>query len=311
MTGFFRRRRVHFRDPPGPTLRMKRLPFLAVLAFTLALALTIASAETPSESALALFRSKNYSAAREAFATLAAAEPQNADAHFHLGLIAAHLDDFNESIRQLEQAVALAPANPAYLVELGGAYGDAAEKAGLFEKLSWAKKCRAALEQAVQLAPDDIPARNALLTYYRQAPSFAGGGIAKAYEQAEEIRKRDPIAGAAALGQLSLADHKAGQAFALYLDALKSAPDNYAVLYGLGRAAAQTGQHLDEGEAALRRCLALPPPDDQPGPAPVQWRLGNIAEKRGDRAAARTAYEAAVKLDPSFKQAADSLAKLK
>ena len=43
----------------------------------------------------------------------------------------------------------------------------------------------------------------------------------------------------------------------------------------------------------------------------MQWRLGNIAEKRGDTPAARTAYAAALKEDPNFTQARDALAKLK
>ena len=53
------------------------------------------------------------------------------------------------------------------------------------------------------------------------------------------------------------------------------------------------------------------PAKEEPSHAAVHWRLGNIAERRRETAAARTAYETALKLDPNFKQAAASLAKLK
>lgn len=287
---------------------MLRFRLLLVLASVLVFARADSSLPP---AVVAPFEAKNYPAAREALQQLLASDPQNAEARYTLGLVTGKLGETDEAIRQLEQASALAPTNPKYLIELGGAYGTAAEKASLFAKLTWAKKCQTALEKAVQVAPDYLPARNALVTFYRSAPTFAGGGMSKAYEQAEEIRKRDPLVGAAVLGQLYLAEKKIDQAFALYTETLKAAPDHYGLLYGIGRAAAQTGQHVEDGERALRRCLELTPGADDPGHAPVQWRLGNLAERRGDTAAARAAYEAALKLDATFRQAADSLAKLK
>jgi len=268
-------------------------------------------AETPAETARRLFEAKRYPEARVVIEKIAAAEPNNAEAQFYLGVLAEMRGDLDEAVAHLERATALTPANSNYVLELGGAYGQAAQKAGLFSKFGLAKKCQAALEKAVALDPDNLDARNGLLSYYRQAPSIIGGGIAKAYEQAAEIRKRDPLMGANVLGQIYLDDKKPDEAFALYEATLRTAPDDYGLLYAIGRAAAQTGQHLDRGEQTLRRCLTLTPPARQPGPAAVNWRLGNIAEKRGDPAAARAAYHVALQLDPTFKLAADSLAKLK
>ena len=92
---------------------------------------------------------------------------------------------------------------------------------------------------------------------------------------------------------------------------LKAHPDYYLALYSIGRTAAQTGQRLERGDETLRRCLELPPGKGEPGHAAVQWRLGNIAEKRGDPAGARAHYEAGLKDDPNFPQLTASLAKLK
>ena len=283
------------------------LRLLVIFAVTAALL----RAAAPIDDAVALYKSKQYPAARTALEQIAAAEPANAAAHYYLGVLAEKRGDTDEAVRQLETATTLAPKNSTYFLELGGAYGTAIDKAGMFSKLGLAKKCGAALEQAVALAPDSIDARNGLISFYRSAPSFAGGSMSKAYEQAAEIKKRDPIVGAYAYGQLYLADKKYDDAFNVLETALKTAPDNYLALYSIGRTAAQTGLRLDRGEQALRHCLELTPAKNEPGHAAVHWRLGVIAEKRQDSAAARVAYETSLKLDPEFKLAADSLAKLK
>lgn len=263
------------------------------------------------EQAVGLFQAKKYPEAHAAFEDIATAEANNAEARFYLGVLASRRGDNTEAIRRLEEAVALNPQASKYFLELGGAYGNAAAKAGLFSKLEFAKKCQNALETAVRIDPNSLEARNGLVSFYRSAPTFAGGGMSKAYEQAEEIRKRDALMGASVIGQLYLSEKKIDQAFSLYEETLRGHPDSYTLLYAIGRAAAQTGQHLDRGEQTLRRCLELTPGKNDPGYAPVHWRLGNIAEKRGQPAAARAAYEAALKADPGFTQAKDSLAKLK
>ncbi|MDB6128083.1 MAG: Tetratricopeptide repeat protein [Verrucomicrobia bacterium] len=268
-------------------------------------------AETPRDSALALYKAKHFPEARAAFAQLSTAEPQNAEFHYYLGLIAARRNETDEAIAQFEQATALDPKNSDYWGELGGAYGDAAGKAGVFAKMGLAKKCQTALEKSVELNPDNLDSRNGLVSYYRAAPSFIGGGMSKAYEQAEEIRKRNPTMGASVLGQLYIADKKYDEAFALFEDVLKASPDHYLALYSIGRTAAQTGLRLDRGEQTLHRCLELTPGKGEPSAAAVHWRLGNIAEKRQNPTAARAEYEAALKADPAFSQAKESLAKLK
>ena len=268
-------------------------------------------AEPSIESAVALFEQKRYPEAAEAFLTIANADSQNARAHFYLGVLANKRDENDEAIRRLERAVELDPENSEYHTELGGAYGDAAKDAGALASLALARKCAASLKRAVELDPDNLAARNGLITFYLAAPPIAGGGADKAYAQAEEIRKRDLVTGSAILGHLYLRDRKNQEAFAVYEAVLAVQPDNYQALYLLGRAASETGENLARGEQALRRCLELPPGPGEQGRAAVQWRLGVIAEKRGDIPAARAAYTASLQSHPGFQQAADSLARLK
>jgi tetratricopeptide (TPR) repeat protein len=281
------------------------------LLVLLACSAVLVHAATPNEAAIALFKAKHYPESRTAFEKITATDPNNAEAHYYLGMLATRRSDPDEAIVQLERATTLAPTNSDYFADLGEAFGNAVNKAGLFSQPALALKCKSALEKSIALNPDNLMARNGLITFYSQAPTFLGGGMSKAYEEAEQIRQRNPLMGASVLGQLYIKEKKYDQAFAVFEELLKTSPDNYLSLYSIGRTAAQTGTRLERGEQALRRCLDLMPGKGEPGHAAVQWRLGNLAEKRGDRAAARAAYEAALKIDPAFPQAMESLAKLK
>ncbi len=248
--------------------------------------------------------------AQAAFAQLAAANPGNADVQFYLGRLALQQNDHEAAVNHLEKAVALSPGDSRMHHRLGDAYGLSAQKAGLFSKMSLAGKCRTAYEKAVALDPKNIDARLALLAFYQQAPGTAGGGIDKAHAQAQEIKQLDAGRGRQAVAGLYIAERKYPEAFAEFDAVLKEKPDDYAALYQVGRLAAVSGQQLDRGLATLRQCLSAPPPENQPGHAAVHWRLGNILEKQNDKAAARAAYEAALKVDPKFPQAIEALNKL-
>jgi tetratricopeptide (TPR) repeat protein len=69
--------------------------------------------------------------------------------------------------------------------------------------------------------------------------------------------------------------------------------------YWIGRIAGDIGEQLDVAERALRRYLAQPALPQAPSHAAAHWRLGVIAERRGNRAAARAAFEEAARLDPA------------
>ena len=107
-----------------------------------------------------------------------------------------------------------------------------------------------------------------------------------------------------------VAEKKYDLALAQFDEVLKDSPDDYTSLYQVGRLAANSGQFLDRGLAALRRCVALPAPEGEPGHAAAHWRIGNILEKQGDKPGARAAYEASLKADPKFAQAIEALKKL-
>ena len=260
-----------------------------------------------------LLREHNVAAAEIAAKALVAASPAEAEAYALLGAVQVAKGDADAAVRAWAKAVELAPASSDYQQQLGDTYGFAAQKAGMLGMIGLAKKCRRAYEQAVALDPRNLGARQSLLDFYQMAPGLMGGGMDKAYEQAAAISGLDPARGRRAYAMLHATDRKYDVAFAEFEEVLKAAPDDYAALYQVGKLAALSGQFLDRGLTSLRHCLELRVPDvaDTPGHAAAHWRMGNILEKKNDLAGARAAYEAALKLDATFPQAADALKNLR
>jgi predicted Zn-dependent protease len=114
-----------------------------------------------------------------------------------------------------------------------------------------------------------------------------------------------------ALLNVQLARRQWANAWAIADKLERLKPDLVIVRYAIGRAAAESGEQLDRGETALKAYLQHKPLPNEPSLAATHWRLGMIAEHRGDVAAARQSYEAATAVDPNFKQAKEALARLK
>ncbi len=253
---------------------MRRI--LPVLLAALA-ACAVLAAEPPATAPAALAAARElYTARRDAeaqaaFERLLAADPANHEAVYHLGRLAKRRGDWPAVAKFYERCTVLAPANALYWADLGEAYGKLAGKAGIFEQLGLARKCRTALEKAIALAPDALDYRQGLVEFYEKAPGIAGGGRDKALAQATEIAKRDPYAGAMTTG-------------------------------GIQTRARQWAA----AEAAFRAAAQARPTAPEP-----HVSLGDLFARRGDPARARAAYQEALRLAPQFKPAAEALAKLK
>ena len=255
-----------------------------------------------------LFNQRRWAEAQTILEKITVAEPGNAEAWSFLGQTFLARHEGEKAAAALEHATRLAPAHSGYQLQLGHAYGLASTKAGLLGKLGFARKCKAAYEQAIALDPANLNARWSLMEFCRQAPGIAGGGMDLAYAQAAEIKKLDPRRGRAAYASLYSHEKKFAEAIALYDEVLRENPGDPDALYHFGRLAAQTGQHLDRGLAALREIIAQP---DRKNDARVHTFIGNILERQGDKPGAQAAYEAALAGDPKFTRALEALRKLK
>ncbi|HWA09766.1 MAG TPA: tetratricopeptide repeat protein [Opitutaceae bacterium] len=294
-----------------PRIRFLPPPSLWPLAALLLFGADVAGAAPDArfESALALYRECRYSAARELFEAAAPARADDIELDFYRGRLALWFDDEPRALACLERAARAAPRDARIQNALGDAFGLAAQRSSIFSKLGWGRKCEAAYARAVELEPDNADYHWSLLGYFLVAPAIAGGGMDKAYAQAAEIRRLDPAKGRIAYATLRLAEKRNAEAFAEFDAVLRTAPDDLAALYQIGRCAALSGEQLDRGLAALHRCLGLPCPsaDGQPSPASIHYRLGNILEKKGDPAAARREYDLANAANPDFRPLKEAL----
>lgn len=274
------------------------------------------SAQAPAADVIAeatrLIDAKRLPEARGPLEALVKREPGHLEALLLLAKVYNSMGRREEGIRLLEPALEIHP-NDARVLGLyaGQCLLRAGELGGGWRALRLARRGRELMERAVALAPDDISYREGLVDFYRQAPGIAGGSLAKAREHALAITILDPVRGAAWMASILMEEKRYEEALAACDAALLARPDDYVALFTLGRTVSECGIRLDEGENALRRCLGMNPSASEPSHAGVWFRLGMIAERRGDLAGARAAYQAALALEPAYNRPTEALQRLK
>jgi len=186
----------------------------------------------------------------------------------------------DEALAWAEKAIALDPAKAAGQYQLALAYNLKVEQASGMGKLGPAKNFKAAMEKAIELDPGLLPARQALMGYFLQAPGLAGGSIEKGKIQAAEIAKLDEKAGYRARAAVFQAEKKWDQAEAEWKSLLALDTDNYDVVASLS-AFYQSREDLTKAESTLQAYL-----DAHPQDAAVHLGLGQllVAANRLDRA---------------------------
>lgn len=246
---------------------------------------------------------------------------------------------------EFEKAVKADPSNAVYHFWFGRVSGEQVARANPFRQPGLARRTKGEFERAVALDSSYVSPREGLVRYYLAAPKIVGGGIEPARQQAEEIARLDPYRGGMAHASVAIAARDTLGLIRVHEELITQFPDSTApyfalldvqlmrkqwalawsavdrleriqpelpaVLYAIGRAAAESGEQLDRGESALRFYLLHAPQPDEPSLALAQWRLGIIAERRGDTAAAREAFEAATTMDPGLKPAKAALSRLR
>jgi tetratricopeptide (TPR) repeat protein len=325
---------------------MRSVPVGAALAAALLLAPGI-GAQTARSEGIRLYEAREHAAAEAYFEKALAADARDAEALHFLGRLAMIDDKDRDAARLFERAIAIVPDNSVYQMWLGRAYGRQAQRAGALSKMGLAKKTRKAMERAVSLDGANIEAREDLLQYYAQAPGIVGGSMEKAFAQASEIERLDPVRGARARASLYerekkwadaertytalLRDHPTApsvelqlglfyarseqweKAFEHFEGMLRRDPSNLSALFQLGRTGALSGQRLERAAAALRGYLEAGPErgGSLPPPAAAHFRLGNVLEQSGDRAAAKAEYEETLRLQPDHREAKEALERVR
>jgi tetratricopeptide (TPR) repeat protein len=303
--------------------RIVLVPLLLLVLATAAPSTALRAAERPAPvnssiadsaplaAAISLFDAKRVPEARDQLAPIVAREPKNIRALWYLGQCELKMQRRGVAADILARAAGLAPTNAEILADYGSAsLLRATELGASFSAIGYARRGRTALEQAVKLDPDNIDYREGLVQFYTRAPGFVGGDFARAYAHIAEIEKHDSSRGAVIRANTLCSEKRYDEALAACKAFLLTQPDNYLALYTLGRIASETGRGLEHGEQALRRCLQISPRIQDPDHAGAHYRLGLIAEKANRPADARSAYQAALKLEPTLENASTALARL-
>jgi len=181
------------------------------------------------------------------------------------GQAALDRNDVRAAVNALQQAVAETPNDAQAHYLLGVAYGKLAEQSSIFRQAALAHRTRDEFLKAVALDPDHVRARFSLVQYYTLAPNFMGGSIELARGQAAEIAKRDAACGHRAVafieGHLKHYDIAAAELQA----AIAADPSNMPTWFEMGHLAAVSGIDLQQGEQALEKYLTYTPrPGDPP-----------------------------------------------
>ncbi len=168
----------------------RRLARLDVLFATTVLAYTALAAEQTDRlgRAVQLQDQGRYEEAQSLLEEVVADEPQNHRALWNMGLLSMSGRQHEEAIRFFDEAIAVDGGIAEYHLWRGYAYAQKLEACGLLTKIFVAPKIRSSLEQAVQLDPRNVKAREALMQYYERAPALLGGSRTKAQRQAAAIR---------------------------------------------------------------------------------------------------------------------------
>lgn len=318
---------------------MRFISFLILLA----IAAPLAAQSSDLAPGIAHYNARRWAEAHAFFANAAKAQPGNVDAVIWYGRTLLSENEPGDAEDWFEKATRLAPRSSDAHLWLGRAIGVQAATANPLRQPFLARRLKHTVDRAIELDPDNIDARELRWRFYSMAPAVMGGGESHARAEAAEVLKRnryrglllnantatrakdfvtaerhfkavvtenpDSIGAASAFASWLADRSRPADAFAVIDTYQKRHPSDPQSLYQVGRLAAATGQQLDRGEEALRKYLAAPPPPalNLPSLSVVHMRLGIIAERRGNKAAARVAYEQALKLDPRSSQARRAL----
>jgi tetratricopeptide (TPR) repeat protein len=250
-------------------------------------------------------------------------------------------NDADTAATLFEKAVAQSPKSAEAHYLLGTAYGSQAQKASLFGQASLAGKTKDEFEKAVELDPNLLDARYGLVEFYAMAPGIIGGSYDKAFAQAAEIKKHDPLMAhrAAAfiyahqkkpddarneylaevrelpssarahidLGVSYIVDKNFKAAVEEFETAVRVEPAYMPAYFRIGQGAVLASSNYARGEEALRKYLTYTPKENEPSHARTHYWLGQIFEKQGKKAEARASFATSLKLNPNQKDVAEAL----
>lgn len=288
--------------------------------------------------------SGDYQKAKTHYLNLVRSSPNDGEINHYLGRSYFRLNESDKALDHLIKAADLNPNNSEYQYWVGEAYLYKLEEGNMFEKVRYAGKVKERYAKAVELDPKNTLAREALATYYYQAPGIAGGSISEAKKHANIIIGQEPARGYGLMASIYVYDDELDLAEQELMKWMKVEPAKEKVYYQMGRMYqdaekydkaftafeksihtngnygpsyyqyARTGvfAEMNTGKAIgyMQKYLTMEPLPDEPDWSSAQWRLGMLYEIEGNQGKARQAYNTALELDPNNESAQKALKQL-
>ncbi|MDR1726647.1 MAG: tetratricopeptide repeat protein [Acidobacteriota bacterium] len=292
-----------------------------------------------------LYESGAFRQAADALRQEAKDSPRDAEVRLWLGKALLKSRDWKGAVAEIEKAVELEPSNAQYHLWLGRACGERASHSFVTTAYSMAKRVVKEFQAASSLAPRDLDIRFDLLEYYLQAPGMLGGGKDKAEAEARAIASISPQRGYSARAAIyksgkqwdkakselskaaaefpqsadaatELADFLSGRrdyegALAWSRKALALDPQSKYARFLAAAAATELRRDLDAAAGDLKKLADGPLGWYDPSFEEVYCRLGENHLARGDKVAAKAAFQAALAYNPEYSRAREALDKIK
>jgi tetratricopeptide (TPR) repeat protein len=289
-----------------------------------------------------LIEDKNVAELRKLLST---ADKKAVETKYYTARLAMLEKKFSNASDNLEEIVEAKPNVVEYHYWLGMAYGQEALVANFFKQGILAPKAKEQFEQTIALDPKHIEAMKGLVQFYMEAPSVMGGSIPKALEFGNKIKALDKVAGllqiaavymeddnkelaekhfieayrtnsadfqaAQGLGSFYLKTKQFTKAFTIYDEFIKKNPKDLLAPYNYGKVASIAGVNLAKGEEYILNYIRNYKPNlNGPSQAGAMVRLGMLYEKKGSAEDAKKYYQAALKLEPSLKEAKEGMSRV-
>jgi len=292
------------------------------------------------------FAKGDYQRAVEILKGATASDSNNSDLFALLSRSYLQLNQYDAAISSGEKAVSLSPKNAEFHRILGEAFGGKADHASMLSAYGFARKTQKEFETATELDPDNLEAIQNLIEYDCAAPGMVGGGEDKAQPLIQKLMSKDAAEGHYGMGICRMHKKDFAAADSEFAKALANKPKTAKRIYDIGDyflqrknatqllAVADAGERLApqdprgkfyrgvglilqgkepaEAEKFLREYIAMAPMhSDNPRPWTAHYWLGKLQENQKNLPAARSEYEAALKLNGKYKPAQEALKQLR
>lgn len=244
-----------------------------------------------------LVRSGDLVGARAELEQATRNEPLNAEAHYRLAmlLLAPVFNGGEDEAKDLiERAVELEPGNAEYHYGMGAVFGVKAQRSGVFRQALLAPRIRKAFLRATELNPRHLPARIALIQYYRMAPGLMGGDRDLAEKHLDTLVRVDRITGRIFRARMLEMDKKFDEAERELKDLAAVDGSSDRVWKGLGSFYLRRGQP-DLAMDPLTTYVKL-----RPDTADAYNSLGEVHLQKADLNRAQPLFEEALRRDSTF-----------